>query len=223
MSLLKIFRKNATDLFNQSMNAIRTSFNDFDVDNLESNFEIMQKEFNEEFKKLKEKFKLLNNKHVVTVPFDKDTENLTFNIKNDVLTIEVNKNIKNETSQLSQTNTTQVSLPTGINIDNIIQKYNNKEKKMIFIIKTDVNQDVDIVNKNDGEKKDDENIERMETVNQNIENGQTSKEVEKDRLLRKIVNMKNNGCSIRQIAEETNLSVKTIYRWLKQYYANNNE
>lgn len=206
MGLLKLFGKSALDSFKKSIDEIQQSLAEIDGDVIEARFLELNDEFNKKFEKLKEQFKMVGNKFVVEVPYDRDTQTLSYKMEDGIITVIVETNEETESGSFKSKSTTARTIPESVNVNEMKHKYLADEKKMLFIFK--------------GVKAE----EPQEEVTENAaptEETPCAKEVQpsKEELLQKMIHMHMNGCSYRKIGQECGVSDKTAKRWIGEYLA----
>lgn len=206
MGLIKFFGKQALKRFKNSVDELNQALNEIDMDNVEARFNELKEDFNKEFDKLKEKFYTVGKKFVVEIPYDRDTQKLSFKMENGMITVVVETDETTENGTFVSKSTTTRNIPESVNVNEFKQKYLEDDKKMLFIFKPKkVEQDTD----------DFEPIgeEKLETVGG--EDVIAEAETAKQQLVKKMLHMHFNGCSYRKISQECGVSDKTVKRWIE--------
>lgn len=201
MGLIKFLGKQALKDFKKGIEELNDTISKIDADDIEKRIESLKEDFNKEFDKLKEQFKLKKNKFIVEVPYDRDTQKMTFNIENGMITVTVVTDEVTENGSFKAKSTTTRSIPESVDVNEFKHKYLDDEKKMLFIFKTKK------VTENE-EVTEDDNAEPIREENENFA---------KEELIKKMVHMHLNGCSYKKIAKECGVSDKTCKRWVCQW------
>lgn len=208
MSLLKLFLKNSANMFNKTITSLSDAASKFDVNEFETQCDKFSEELNKEIDKFKTKLKglnlakRLNDKCIFSIPFNKDNEKLSYTLDNDKLIVTVIKNITEENRTVNEERKTEMTIPSEILNYELLQNYNDKEKKMYFIFKN-----------NKKIKTNDDKQERNVKDNTDL----SEKIKKRKNIIEKVLHMRKNGCSLKKIAEEINVSERTISRWLKTF------
>lgn len=206
MGLLKFFGKRALTSFKRSIDDLQETLNEIDVENIESRFSELRSDLNSEFEKLINQFKKVGNKLIVEVPYDRDTQTLSYKLEDGVMTVTVETCEETENGSFKSKSVTTRTIPEGVNVDEMKHKYLDKEKKMLFIFKN--SNKVEVVEEN-ASKTDD-----FEPIGENEVKDEEPIKLSKEEMLKKMVHMHLNGCSYRKIAEECGVSDKTAKRWI---------
>ena len=122
MDFINQFAKNALKQLNEAKKQMTKLLNDFD------SFEI-EKQMTDTWSELKQIVKNLTDKFIVSVPFDREKEKLSFSIENGMIIVQVTSN----SDDVQFKSVTETKIPTGIDVNRMIQKYDEKHKKMLFI------------------------------------------------------------------------------------------
>lgn len=200
MGLIKFLGKKALNDFKKSIEEIHDTLSKVDADDIENRLNSLREDLNKEFDKLKDQFKARMNKFVVKVPYDRDTQKMSFNIENGLITVVVETDEVTESGSFKSKSTTTRSIPESIDVNEFKHKYLEDEKKMLFIFKG---------------KKTVEVTENQEVADdfEPIEEPSDAKE----EIVKKMVHMHLNGCSYRKIAQECGVSDKTCKRWVSEW------
>lgn len=200
MKLLKDFTNSAISMIKRNAEDFNKMFKDLDFSFAEDRFDELESEFKERLGELKKKVKEFTDKFIVEVPFNQETETLSFKIKDGMVIVVTERH----TDGFDSKSTTEISIPSGVDSNHMIQRYDSKNKKMKFIflkkiedVKTQKTASVEV-----------EKVPSEEQV-------QSEKVAEKEALIRKMIEMHERGFSYRKIAEETGISDKTVKRWIK--------
>ena len=209
MGLIKFFGKQALKRFKNSVDELNQALNEIDMENVEAHFNELKEDFNKEFDKLKEKFYTVGKKFVVEIPYDRDTQKLSFKMENGMITVVVETDETTSNGTFVSKSTTTRNIPESVNVNEFKQKYLEDEKKMLFIFKP---KKVEQVTENEEVTDDFEPIgeEGAETVSEECEDA-------REQLIKKMVHMHLNGCSYRKIAQECGVSDKTCKRWINEW------
>ena len=220
MNILSRFRMPSLE---NMASAIRRRFDEFDFDSIEKQLTELGNDMEKAVSRLKKRIKNLTDKFVVEVPFDKETQKISFSFDGNVM--EVKTETYSDAPHL--VSTTSVTIPSDVNTDTLIQKYDEENKKMQFIffkwgapVEED-NVEVEIeVDENDVTV-DDQVDETATTASANVMPTfeTTSTVSEKDALMETIMRMYAEGHSYRKIASEVGVSDKTVARWIKKVLA----
>ena len=135
---------------------------------------------------------------------------MSYRIENDTITITVETNEQTESGSFKSKSVTTTSIPEGVCVDNLTQRYLKDEKKMLFILK-----------KNKIEIVEDDNDE-FEPIGENEVKDEEPIKLSKEEMLKKMVHMHLNGCSYRKIAEECGVADKTAKRWISAWLNEHN-
>lgn len=196
-SAISMIKKNA-DEFGKMMKDL-----DFDFSSAEKKFNELESSLKDQFAELKKRVKDLTDKFIVEIPFDRENETLSFKIENGKIIVTTERHTENRDAK----SVTETIIPTGIDVNRMIQRYDEKDKKMRFIFFKTVG---DVYQKKGGYQVSEEISD--ETV---TETKTEDKVAEKEALIRKMIEMHEKGFSYRKIAEETGISDKTVKRWIK--------
>lgn len=203
-SALSILKRNAVD-FNKMMK-------DFDFSLAEKKMNELESSFKFQFDGLKKMVKEMTDKFIVEIPFDREYESLSFKIENGVMTITTEQHTSNRDAK----SVTETSIPTGIDVNRMIQRYDEKEKKMRFIFFKNIGSVY--TKKGLRENEESDNLDNDDSISR--QPSDSNKIAEKEAMIRKMIQMHENGCSYRKIAEETGISDKTVKRWIKSALKN---
>ena len=209
MGLIKILGKKALKDLKKGLEEIQETLSKVDTNEIEGRLNSLKEDFNKEFDKLKEQFKTKLNKFVVEIPYDRDTQRLSFNIENNLITVVVETDEVTESGSFKSRSTTTRTIPEGINVDEFKHKYLANEKKMLFIFKPNKIEE-EVENESVTESPTDDDVNPFQEASE-----------AKEELVKKMVHMHLNGCSYRKIAAECKVSDKTCKRWIAQYLAEN--
>lgn len=202
MDTIRLFGKNVVKSLTRAAIEMQTAFNDIDFNDFENRFVSIQNEIKKEIEKLTKK---LNEEYVVEVPYDRDTQTLSYRIENRIMTITVERNENTDNSFLKSKDVTTITIPKYVNIDKITQNYLKDENMMIFIFKKGQNEEEGTISENEP------------TVNNDNDDNKNNK----IKLMEKMYHMRKNGCSYRQIGLECGLSDKTVKKWINAYLVEN--
>lgn len=190
MNLLKNFNVLVSSFMKETaeeMEKFRQSIND--------PFEEFKKTSTEMLKELKDEIKKTKTSFIVEVPFNKESDQLTYSVDGDTITVTT----KTKTDTSDSTSTTTATIPDEFDRHNLIQKYDEKNKKMKFIFITNFfKKKKNESNKNDKSEKD----ESEKPI------------IERRKLLDRILELNSKGWSYRRIAKEVGISDKTVKRWI---------
>ena len=117
------FNKNTNKAFADFRKNVNELFDDFDYESVEK---AIEKGKSSLLKNLK---RTPNNDFEVVVDFDKDTDNLSFELKNNDFSVLVES--KDKTSASSFTTT----IPNDVDKHSVVQKYDSVNKKIRFVFK----------------------------------------------------------------------------------------
>lgn len=211
--------------FESMASAIRRTFDEFDFNSIETKLNEFGNDIERSFNRLKKRIKNLTDRFIVEVPFDRETQRLSFSIENNV--IEIRTETQTETTHSVSTTTT--SIPESVNTDTLMQKYDAETKKMMFIffkwnakVEDETEENVELEDtvethtnttvESAPEVTVTSTVDVTETDTTNKENAESSK----DNLLETILAMHEQGYSYRKIASEVGMSDKTVARWIKK-------
>lgn len=211
--------------FESMASAIRRTFDEFDFNSIETKLNEFGNDIERSFNRLKKRIKNLTDRFIVEVPFDRETQRLSFSIENNV--IEIRTETQTETTHSVSTTTT--SIPESVNTDTLMQKYDAEKKKMMFIffkwnakVEDETEENVELEDtvethtnttvESAPEVTVTSTVDVTETDTTNEENAESSK----DNLLETILAMHEQGYSYRKIASEVGMSDKTVARWIKK-------
>lgn len=221
--------------FDDMASAIRRRFEEFDFDSVETRLSQFGDDMEKSFTKLKKRIKNLTDKFVVEVPFNKDTQKISFSFEGNVMEVKT----ETHTDTTHSVSTTSATIPNDVNTDTLIQKYDEENKKMQFIFfkwgrpitEEETDGEVDMETNEEESIDEQENIFEVETeentttmsVTQDttptFETTTTTITNDKDALLETIMRMYAEGHSYRKIAAEVGVSDKTVARWIKKVLA----
>lgn len=176
MDFINQFAKNALKQLNEAKKQMTKLLNDFD------SFEI-EKQMTDTWSELKQIVKNLTDKFIVSVPFDREKEKLSFSIENGMIIVQVTSN----SDDVQFKSVTETKIPTGIDVNRMIQKYDEKHKKMLFIFLKKIPSAV-------------------------VEKDKPSK----GDMIKKMIKLHNEGMSYRAIGKMFAINPKTVTRWIKE-------
>lgn len=204
MRTLRTFADSAMSLIQDGVNEISRMIHDFDTTKLVNEMMEFNDSIRNEFDKLKQKIRNLDDKFVVNVDYDRDEDIMSYSIENRTLTVIV----KSEPESRNQTSERRVvtTLPNDVLITNMKTKYNNEEKTMLFIFKKGLE------NTNDTTA----TTLSQESVERSSGEVEMSLQDNKRFIAIRMKEMHDSGISYRQIAREFGVSDKTVARWIKE-------
>ncbi len=204
MRTLRTFADSAMSLIQDGVNEISRMIHDFDTTKLVNEMMEFNDSIRNEFDKLKQKIRNLDDKFVVNVDYDRDEDIMSYSIENRTLTVIV----KSEPESRNQTSERRVvtTLPNDVLITNMKTKYNNEEKTMLFIFKKGLE------NTNDTTA----TTLSQEAVERSSGEDEMSLQDNKRFIAIRMKEMHDSGISYRQIAREFGVSDKTVARWIKE-------
>ena len=204
MGLIKFLGKRALKDFKESIKEINDTLSKIEPEDIEKHFNSLKEDFNKELDRLKEQFKLKNNKFIIEVPYDRDTQKMSFKIENGVISVTVETDEVTESGSFKSKSTTTRSIPESVDVNEFKHKYLEEEKKMLFIFKG---------------KKVEEVVENEEVMEDNFEPIEDDEPISspKEELIKKMVHMHLNGCSYRKISQECGVSDKTCKKWISEW------
>lgn len=203
MKMLNVFKENLNSIFKKSFDEMQKVINDFDFEDVEKQFNSVKKSLNEGLEDFKSYVKNCDNKYIVKVPYDRDTQVINFAVSDSEFKVDVKPcedcgDIKIKTSFSSVT-----TIPEDVKVDTITHNYDELTKTMTFIFKKDTKKDDEVVEEESNEKKP---IEKTKE------------------LVKKIVDMYHNeGMSYRKIAKKIGISDKTVKRWINEWTGEHTE
>lgn len=246
MNLLRNFGKNCFDALQSFTNEIQKELESTNWDMFEKEFNEMSKAFKEKLSTFKMKVKEQAEKFYIEVPFDMETQILTYELRPNLITVTV-KNDETETS-FEETRKYERSIPSSFLGCTITEKYLKNEKVMLFICTKAMNDankcaedskpltaDDVIATINDttstNEPTLDDTLVINETTNLNNNSIETTastislEEMEEaaeeaiaheDIINNEILRLYREGWSYRKIGKEVGLSDKTVARRLRK-------
>ena len=199
MGLINFIGKRAFASFKSTIDEMQNALAELETKDFEKELNSLRESVNSELEKFTKKFKKLGKKYVVEIPYDRDTQTLSFMIDKNVITVSVETIEETENGSFKSKNVTTTTIPENVCVDKFTQKYLKEEKKMLFIFK-------------------DISSEKEETVNDEFEPIADDEPFKnpKEELVKKMVYMHHNGCSYRKIAQECGVSDKTAKRWIEE-------
>lgn len=210
MGLIKLFSKHTLSTLRQAVDDMQQAFAEVNTEDFEKKFDSLKENFNKEFEKLAKKFKKIGKKYVIEVPYDRDTQTLSYRINNESITITVETREETENGSFKSKTVTTTNIPEDVCVEKITQKYLKDEKKMLFILKR-------IEDKVESIEDDFEPIDTETPQNEEVKENVVDALQAKEQLIKKMVHMHLNGCSFRKIAQECGVSDKTVKRWIGLY------
>ncbi|MBR6517542.1 MAG: helix-turn-helix domain-containing protein [Bacilli bacterium] len=209
MRNLRTFAESAMSLIQEGVNEVSRMIKDFDTTRIVGDMMEFNNSIREEFDKIKEKIKNLNDKFVVDVLYDRDEEILNYTIEDNRLVVFVRKDAESneDNTELTQRRVT-TALPNDIDITQLKTKYDAEEKMMSFIFKKVKNEEVEETTTEDNNAVEDESNVTSDSI---FDNKMAVAEQMKARH--------DNGMSYRQIAREFGTSDKTVARWIRDFEA----
>ena len=239
MNLLRNFGKTCFDAFQSFSNEIQKEFESTNWEKFEKEFIEMSNAFKEKLSNFKMKVKEQAEKFYIEVPFDINTQILTYELRPNLITVTV-KNDETETSFLEERKYER-SIPSSFSGCTITEKYLKDEKVMLFICTKPMSQiseeNNETENTEDVSCQDRENTSTIEdtlvidestNLNSSVDTTAstiTLEEMEEaaeeaiareDAINDRIYNLYQEGWSYRKIGREVGLSDKTVARRLKK-------
>lgn len=204
MRTLRTFADSAMSLIQDGVNEISRMIHDFDTTKLVNEMMEFNDSIRNEFDKLKQKIRNLDDKFIVNVDYDRDNDIMSYSIEDRTLTVIV----KSEPESRNQTSERRVvtTLPNDVQITNMKTKYNSEEKAMLFIFKKG------IVSENETTA----TTQTQESVERSSGEDEMSLQDNKRFIAIRMKEMHDSGISYRQIAREFGVSDKTVARWIKE-------
>ena len=132
MGLIKFFGKQALKRFKNSVDELNQALNEIDMENVEARFNELKEDFNKEFDKLKEKFYTVGKKFVVEIPYDRDTQKLSFKMENGIIPVVVETDETTANGTFVSKSTTTRNIPESVNVNEFKQKYLEDEKTPVI-------------------------------------------------------------------------------------------
>lgn len=223
-SLFKLFKKSIFDSFEERLDEMKKSLAELKERDFEKDFENLATNFQTRMDNLKKKWKNLNDRYTFEVPYDRDTQILKYEIKNNKLNVTVTELVESDNSSFSSESIRTVTIPEDADVYNISQKYDKENKKMVFIVKKNFieTEEAEEEPKEAEETNETSNVQHEdETVNcedeRNVQGvAKPFEECSKSEQLEIILGLYSNGWSFRRIAKEVGLSDKTVAKWIRQ-------
>ena len=234
MNLLRNFGKNCFDALQSFTNEIQKELESTNWEKFEKEFIEMSNTFKEKLSNFKMKVKEQAEKFYIEVPFDINTQILTYELRPNLITVTV-KNDETETSFLEERKYER-SIPSSFSGCTITEKYLKDEKVMLFICTKPMSQTSEEVETSSIEESENTNTSIVEEVTLNdtlvldenadlscaeettattitlVEMEQAAEEAINDKIYR----LYQEGWSYRKIGREVGLSDKTVARRLKK-------
>jgi hypothetical protein len=229
---LKRFRDAAFATLDESANTLKRMLNEIDFTAVTDRFNEVREDISETFATLRKKVKVLTDRFVIKVPFDRENQKLSFTIDDDT----INVTVESFDGRSHRKQTTSTTIPEFVDTNNMIQRYDDDKKEMIFIflnklssVTTNVENEntesdsvVEVTETVNGDieleidvNEEDDNIEAVSTsTNTIVENN--NGELSHDELINMMLDMYASGASYRKIAAEVGMSDKTVARWIKK-------
>lgn len=177
----------------------------------EKEFENMSKTFDEKFESVKDILLKRNDKYLMEVAYDRDTQTLQSKIEGNLFTVIVEE--KTENGNFTSKSTTSVTIPNDVCVDKITQEYDKVRKMMVFSMKK--NKIEEVV----------ENTQELQNVKEEepqvISDTTEQKPKTSEELLNIMLEMYHNGASFKAIAKEVGLSDKTVAKYIRRVLGNN--
>lgn len=233
MGLLKFFGNQALDKIKKNLDDIQASLNEFDFSSkkneLEETFASLNKKFDDEFKKFANKIKVLRDKFVVEVPYDRDTQVLSYKLEDNVMSVVVETATDTGMTSFNSTATTTTTIPSYVSLEKVTQKYDKENKKMVFSFDKKFEEDAnkasellvdEALNEAEAEAErlffedieEDNGAETERVLFDNVE-----EEDPRQALINKVIRLRNDGLSFKAISRECGISDKTAKRWFSKY------
>lgn len=244
MRTLRTFADSAISMIQEGMNEIGRMIQDFDMTSIVDDMVEFNNSIRNEFDKIKQRIRNLDDKFIVDVVYDREVELLSFSIENNTLTVRVNSDPDSKLQ--SQERIISATLPRDVNVTTMKSKYDSEEKKMLFIFKknktantpntenevednTTTTEAPNFVNETNTEnvvvEPMEPEVENNSTNEVNVEQ-ETPQEVHQENqsifdnktyISSRMKAMRDEGLSYRKIGEEFGVSDKTVARWIRNY------
>lgn len=180
----------------------------------EKEFEKMSKSFNEKMDILLKK----NDKYVMEIPYNRDTQTLQFKIKDNLFTVIVEE--KTENGDFTSKSSTTVTIPNDVCVDKITQEYDKERKMMVFSMKKNrMTFDVEEVVSEPQQVAENEPLVvevELDDEPQVVRDTTEKKPKTSEELLKIMIEMYRNGASFKAIAKEVGLSDKTVAKYIRR-------
>lgn len=189
---------------------MRKRMNDL-LKNIENiNFDDFDKKVQEKVNNLAKQFKEATDVFIIKIPFDKNNQSLSYKIDDDTITITTESckstNTESVVDYTESTTVTNTVIPKRFDATRMVQKYDSKNKRMLFIFYKPL-----IKVKQETKKQ----VSTNSASNESKEN--LTKNNEKERLMEYILEKYKTGYSYRKLAKVVGVSDKTIKRWIEAY------
>ena len=135
MGLINFIGKRAFASFKSTIDEMQNALAELETKDFEKELNSLRESVNSELEKFTKKFKKLGKKYVVEIPYDRDTQTLSFMIDKNVITVSVETIEETENGSFKSKNVTTTTIPENVCVDKFTQKYLKEEKKMLFIFK----------------------------------------------------------------------------------------
>lgn len=207
---IDLFGKRAFESLKNSINEMQEAFMQVDLDDFESKFSELRKDFSKKFDDIVGTFKEMNGEYKVEVPYDRNTQTLTYTISDGKMTVTTESHKKVDDGEISSASMTSTTIPSDVIVDNVSQKYLKDEKKMIFTFKKKPknNAKVESARDQNDEAKKYEIIGKILTYGIGI-----LTEDEKKTLYKYMKRDIENGDSFKDVALRYKVSDRTVRRW----------
>lgn len=210
-----LFSKYLTKKFTKSFTDIVSDLDKLakDLENVDFDKEVekMQDTMSKEFSKLKKLLKKKQDKYVLEVKYDRDTQTMCFELNNKIFTVTVNENSEN--GSFTSKHTTTVTIPDDVCVDKITQKYDKERKMMLFIMKRAVQE----IEDEEVETVEDDGFEKVgEETPKEVKDTEKVKPKNSEELMAVIMKMYQEGQPYTAIAAEVGLSDKTVAKYVKR-------
>ena len=238
MGMLNLFKRNTLNQlnrrFDELVGEVRQQINQIDF-----NWEAAEREMNDALNRamgaVRKHIKNLTDKFVVEVPYNRDTQILSTSFEGRMFKVVVK--LDSEDERVEQVSTTQTLLPLNVVIEQMTQRYDEVNKKMVFTFKKDHFSEAEDTTA-DSLTTEDIEEDNQQTVNEEAQVEERVFEVEipivdepcevtseaapsgKERMeeIKKMMyEMYQGGAPYTHIAEEFGVSDKTVARWIKAY------
>ena len=131
MNLLKNFRKNCFDAFSNLITEVNNEIRSINWDAFEKEFNDGVETLNKEFSKWKMKVKEQAEKFYIEIPYDINTQILSYELRSNIITIKVKSDEDAEVQ--TEERTYERTIPSSFNGGTITTKYLKDSKTMVFI------------------------------------------------------------------------------------------
>lgn len=228
--MLNLFKRSTLDnlnrRFDELVGEVRQQINQIDF-NWEDAEQEMNDALNRVMSTVRKHIKNLTDKFVVEVPYNRDTQILSTSFEGRMFKVVVK--LDSEDERVEQVSTTQTLLPLNVVIDQMTQRYDEVNKKMVFTFKKDYFGNVEDEVAEEDEVVDvpaEETVFEVEVpvVDEPCEATSESAPSGKERMeeIKKMMyEMYQGGAPYTHIADEFGLSDKTVARWIKAYIEKN--